>query len=92
LHYDLCKAQITCLFGKLIDKCSFVRNFTALEVEKAGSVKFLFWSIAAFRLVYNELGKIAWTQFFKLCHWKFLSHVLNTVQVASISNIINKVL
>lgn len=58
---------LVCL-EKLIDKCSFVRNFTALEIEKARRVKFLCWSIAAFRLVYNELGRIAWTQFFKLYH------------------------
>jgi len=55
-------------FGKLIDKCSFVRNCAALEVEKARRVMFLCWSMAAFRLVSNDLERIAWTQFFRLCH------------------------
>jgi hypothetical protein len=41
------KSQITYLFGKLSEKSSFVRNFTALEVEKACSTNFLCWSVSS---------------------------------------------
>jgi hypothetical protein len=79
-----------CFESYVTKKCSFVRNLTAVMMKRC-AVRYSFVGLlAGFRLVYNELKRTDWTQFFNFARGKFLSHVLQHYSVASISNRVRK--